>query len=70
MSPDRDAENESDMSASRAAQALHHRTGCIAHVGGSPRRLGFWLRQALGDAGKRITGQRLAVHGGASAVAG
>ena len=70
MSPDRDAENESDMSASRAAQALHHRTGCIAHVGGSPRRLGFLWRQALGDAGKRITGQRLAVHASASAVAG
>ena len=70
MCPDRDAENESDMSASRAAQALHHRTGYIAHVGGSPRGLGFSLRQALGDAGKRITGQRLAVHGGASALVG
>ena len=58
------------MSASRAAQALHHRTGCIAHVGGSPRGLGFSLRQALGGAGKRITGQRLAEHGGASAVVG
>ena len=58
------------MSASRAAQPLQDRTGCIAHVGGSPRGLGFLLRQALGHTGKRSTGQPLAVDGGASAVVG
>ena len=58
------------MSASRAAQPLQDRTGCIDHVGGSPRGLGFLLRQALGGAGKRTTGQLLAVDGGASSVVG
>ena len=58
------------MSASRAAQPLDDRTACIDHVGDSPRRLGLSLRQALGGAGKRTTGQLLAVDGGASSVVG